>query len=667
MTGNVGTPPVLPFGSWPTPITSALVVASAVGLSEVWIDGEEVIWSEVRPADAGRVQLVRRSADGTTTELLADGRSARNAVHEYGGAAWWVREGIVWFAAWDDQRLYRLDTATAATVALTPEPALPRGDRYADGDVSPDGRWIACVREHHPPDGHGSASVRNEIVRLDAREPATPEVLVSGPDFTISPRWSRCGKRLCWIEWDHPNMPWDGARLVVRNLAGGHEQLIAGGDQESVSEPCWQADGSLTFISDRTGWWNLYRWAPGDATPSPLVEIAAEIGVPQWSLGGSRYAMLGDGRIVFARSRDGIDGLAVRSTEGTVCELDVPFSGVEMVRGFGESSIALIAGTPTEEMSVLRIDFGDGAAVRTVQALRPARDLAELGADRAYVSAPEPLQFPSEEGRDAYALFYPPVNPDCAGPQDELPPLLLLGHGGPTGSAQPLLQLAVQYWTSRGVAVVDVNYGGSAGYGRRYRELLRGRWGEVDVADCIAAARWLAEQGRCDPERLCIRGGSAGGYTTLVALAREDTPFAAGADRYGVADLEALARDTHKFESHYLDSLVGPYPQEREEYRRRSPIHHVDAFSRPLIVFQGLEDQVVPPVQSEMIVDALRAKGVPVAYIGFEGEQHGFRRAENIRRSLDAELSFYAQVLGFEPPPGEGIEPVAVDNLPSRV
>lgn len=662
------TPQTLPFGSWPTPITSELMVASAVGLSEVRIDGDEVTWSEVRPGEAGRVQLVRRSPDGTTTELLPAGRSARTGVHEYGGGAWWAREGIVWFTAWDDQRLYRLDPVSGETLALTPVPAVARGDRYADGDLTPDGRWIACVREHHPPGGRGAVDVRNEIVRVDAAAPGTPEVLVSGPDFTTSPRWSANGRWLCWIEWDHPNMPWDGTRLVVRDLTGavGEDRTIAGGQDESVSEPQWQADGSLTFISDRTGWWNLYRWTPDDGSVAPLTELAAEIGVPEWSLGDARYAVLPDGRIVFARSLRGIDGLAVRLPDGRIEDVELPFTEVETLRGMSDSSIVVVAGTPTSEVSVTRIELGPEAQVQRIEHLRPPRELSALGVAEDYISTPESLEFPSEDGETSYALFYAPHNPECAGPRNELPPLLVLSHGGPTGTARAVLQLGIQYWTSRGFAVVDVNYRGSYGYGRTYRDALHGRWGVADVADCLAAARWLGDQGRCDPERLCIRGGSAGGYTTLVALAREDTPFAAGADRYGVADLEALAKDTHKFESRYLDSLVGPYPQERELYRERSPINHVDEFSRPLIVLQGLEDEVVPPSQSEMIVAALRAKGVPVAYIGFEGEQHGFRRSENIRRALDAELSFYGQVLGFTLPPDEGIEPVSVENLPGR-
>jgi dipeptidyl aminopeptidase/acylaminoacyl peptidase len=653
----------LPYGSWPTPVTSAVVVESATGLSDVQVDGPDLIWAESRPSDGGRTQLVRQTADGAKTDLLAEGQNARTAVHEYGGGAWWVRDGVVWFAAWQDQRLYRLDLNAGEPAPITPTPETERGDRYADGDLSPDGRWIACVREHHPPDGRGAVDVRNELVRLSAHEESVPEVLVTGPDFVASPRWSPAGDRLCWIEWDHPAMPWDRTRLVVRDLAGGRDTVVAGEAGEACQAPRWQADGSLVFISDRTGWWNLYRFSPDDATVTPLVEIAADIGVPPWTFGGSRYAVLPDGRIVFARWRDGIDALAVRLPDGTVSELDLGFTSLSCVRAGGGASVVVIAATPTAEPSVSRVVLGGSDEVSSLVTLRPARNLSGLGVDARYVSAPEPIAFPSEGGRTAYGLFYAPSNPACTPPEGELPPLLIFIHGGPTAMAQPALRLALQYWTSRGFAVVDVNYAGSTGYGRAYRDALRGVWGVADVEDCMAAARWLAEQGRVDPARLCIRGGSAGGYTTLAALARTDTPFAAGADLFGIADLEVVARETHKFESRYLDSLIAPYPEGREVYRRRSPIHHVDAFTRPLIVLQGAEDPVVPPNQSEMIVQALRAKGVAVAYLLLEGEQHGFRRAENIRRALDAELSFYAQVLGFDLPAAEGIEPVAIENL----
>jgi dipeptidyl aminopeptidase/acylaminoacyl peptidase len=651
---------VLPFGSWPTPITSAVVVAQAVGLSHAKLDRDGVIWSESRPQEGGRTALVRCAADGTTTELLGPGQNARTAVHEYGGGAWWSDQGTVWFTSWEDQRIYRRDPAGGATQPLTPEPARPRGDRYADGDVSPDGQWIACVREHHPVDCPGPIDVRNEIVRLDAHRPSTPDVLVSGPDFVSNPRLNQNGSRLCWLEWDHPNMPWDGTRLMVRELDGGADTLVAGGPDESLFEPCWQADGSLTFVSDRTGWWNLYRWLPDQAEIEPLVVIEAEIGVPQWVFGISRYAPLADGSIVFARWREGFDGLAVRLPDGSVTELDLPYSAIRSVRPGGGSSVLVVGATPTEEPSLSRVRL-DGAEVCSVETIRAGRDLARLGIGPGYVSAPEPIEFPSARGRTAFAILYRPTSPDCHAPEGQLPPLLVEVHGGPTAAAEPELQLDIQYWTSRGFAFLDLNYGGSTGYGRAYRDLLRGEWGAVDVEDCIAAAKWLADRECVDPSRVCVRGGSAGGFTTLAALARAQTPFSAGADYFGVADLEAMAKETHKFESHYLDSLIGPYPQARELYRERSPIDHMDAFTRPLIVLQGLEDEVVPPNQATMIVEALRAKRVPVAYLAFEGEQHGFRREANIRRALDSELSFYAQIFGFELPSAERIDPIEIE------
>lgn len=645
-----------PYGSWSTPITSELVTAAAVRLGEVRVDGADVVWAEGRPAEGGRTQLVRRTPDGSTTDLLPDGRNARTAVHEYGGAAWWVRDGVVWFTDWADQRLYRLAPG-GEPEPITSEPATPRADRYADGDVAPDGATIVCVRERHT--GPSAADVRNEVVRLAADRPSEPEVLVTGPDFVAAPRLSPDGTRLAWLQWQHPSMPWDDTELVVRDLASGEETLVAGGPGESVLEPRWEPDGSLLFLSDRSDWWNLYRWTPG-ADIGSVVRIDAEIGEPAWVFGSARYARLDDGRIVFARWRQGRDGLAVRQADGTITDLDLPFSAIAAVRAAGPDAVVVVAGSPTAEPGVHRVVVSTAA----VETLRPPRD---LGLDQAQISVPEHIAFDSVDGsgaqRKAYAQFYPPASAEFRGPDGELPPLLVVIHGGPTSAAVPVLNVGLQYWTSRGFAVVDVNYGGSTGYGRSYRQQLEGQWGVIDVADCLAAARRLAEQGRVDGNRLCIRGGSAGGFTTLAALAREDTPFAAGADHFGVADLEALAAETHKFESRYLDRLVGPYPEARDTYVERSPIHHVDRFTRPLIVLQGAEDEVVPPNQSEMIVNALRARGTPVAYLLFEGEQHGFRRAENIRRALDAELSFYAQVLGFELPAEEGIEPVVVENL----
>lgn len=650
-TTSVGSVTIAPFGSWPTPITSELVVAAAVRFTEARVDGGDVYWSEERPTEAGRTQIVRRLADGTVTDVLPSGANARSAVHEYGGGAWWVRDGVVWFTEWTDQRLYRLAPG-GTPEALTPEPAMPRGDRFADGWVHRD--TVVCVRERH-----GGPEVRNEIVRLPAHAPGEPEVLVSGPDFVAAPRLSPDGATLCWLHWDHPSMPWDATELVVRDLVTGEETVVAGGPGESVSEPVWQPDGALWFLSDRTDWWNLYRWSPGSDIET-VVRCDAEIGVPGWRLASSRSAVLDGGAVVFARRRRGLDALAVRGSGGLIADLDLPFTSVSTVCAAGPDAAVVVAGTPTGEPGVYRVSMaGD------VETLRAPRD---LGLDPAGISVAEHLTCPAGGERVAHMLYHPPASATHTGPPGERPPLVVVIHGGPTAAAEPGFAIGTQYWTSRGFAVASVNHGGSTGYGRTFREELLGQWGVLDVADCLAAARYLAtplrgEPGRVDPDRLLIRGGSAGGYTVLCALARSDTPFAAGADHFGVADLEVLARDTHKFESRYLDRLVGPYPEARDLYVERSPIHHVAQFSRPLIVLQGAEDAVVPPEQSELIVDALRAKGVPVAYLLVDGEQHGFRRAENIRRALDAELSFYAQVLGFDLPPEEGIDPVQIENL----
>jgi dipeptidyl aminopeptidase/acylaminoacyl peptidase len=650
---SAAAPTVLPYGSWPTPITSELIVRSAAGLSTVRVDGDDVWWSEQRPNEGGRTQLVRLSPGAEPIDVLPEGWNARTAAHEYGGGAWWVRDGRVWFTNWADQCLYRLDPG-GAPVALTASPAADGGgDRWADGDLSPDGRWLLCVRERHPAGG-GSSDVVNQIVRLSAfgTGVADVEVAVTGPDFVSDPRWSPDGRGMCWLEWDHPDMPWDSTRLMVR-LGDESPFLVAGGFDESVEQPRWHSDGSLWFISDRTGWWNLYRWTAAEGV-EPMVLIEGEIGVPQWVFGQSRYAFVAGGRIAFACTRNGFDTLMVLEADGSVRSLDVPFSTIDSVVGCGEG-VAFVGASPTTEPAVVSVDM-DG----DISVLRPPRD---LGLPAELFSVPEPISFPTgppDAEVTAFGLFYPPTNPGFAGPDGSLPPLLVLIHGGPTSEASPVLRMSVQYWTSRGFAVVDVNYRGSTGFGRTYRNLLRDSWGVADVEDCEAAARWLADQGRVDPQRLCIRGGSAGGFTTLLALATGDT-FAVGASMFGVADLEALATDTHKFESRYLDRLVGPYPERRDLYVSRSPIHRLDGFDRPLIVLQGLDDPVVPPSQSEMIVAALRDRHVPVAYVPFEGEQHGFRQAATIRRALDAELSFYGQILGFELPAAEGIEPVPID------
>ncbi|MGY1753632.1 prolyl oligopeptidase family serine peptidase [Blastococcus sp. SYSU D01042] len=635
-------------GSWPTPITSELVVRAAARIGEVVVDGADVWWSESRPDEGGRSVVVRRRPDGTVTDALPAPWNARTRVHEYGGGAWTVADGTLWFTEFSDQRLYRLDAGAEAPVAVTPAPEVPSGVRYADLHVTPAG--ILAVRETHPAHG-GAADVVNEVVRVTD---GGTEVLVSGPDFVSDPRLAPDGVTLSWLQWDHPHMPWDAAQLVVR-AADGSEHVLAGGPGESVVQPTWGGDLALWWFSDRTNFWSLYRKRP-HGTAEPVVDVGADIAGPQWVFGQSRVALLADGRVVLAYGRAGHDRLAVVEADGSLREVDVPYASLRNLAAHGDG-VVCVAGGPDSEPVVLRVPL-DGTAP---EVLRPARD---LGLDPAWFSRPEHMTFPTEDAGtgigEAHALVYPPANPDAVVPDGELPPLLVLVHGGPTSAASPVLNLAVQYWTSRGFCVADVDYRGSTGYGRRYRDALQGRWGVVDLDDVVACARSLADAGRVDPARMAIRGGSAGGYTTLAALSMRPGVFTAGASHYGVADLGALAAETHKFESRYLDGLVAPWPAGAEVYAERSPINHVDALGTPLAVFQGDEDAIVPPDQAEAIVAALRAKGVPHAYLLFPGEQHGFRKAENIRAALDGELSFYAQVWGFDLPADEAVVPIAV-------
>jgi dipeptidyl aminopeptidase/acylaminoacyl peptidase len=648
-----------PYGSWPSPITAELVVRAAAGLGDVQVDPSTgaIWWSESRPEQGGRIALMRRTPDGTTSEIIPSDMSARTRVHEYGGRPWWVHDGSVWFTNWDDQRIWRLDPDRAAAPhPVTPEPPIRHAWRYADGIVSPDGRWIVCVRESHAAaDGRPYDEARNEIVTLPADGTTEPVAIVAGSDFVAAPRLDSSGTTLAWLVWDHPRMPWDGTELWIAelDLTGPlphlrSPQFVAGGPDESLVQPEWTTDGDLLVVSDRNDWWNLYRVDRRGGLVS-LAPVDADVATPMWVFGQSRYAVLDDGTIAMALASSGSDRLALL-TESGLAPVPVPFDSISAVRAV-PGGIVCIGASFTSEPAVIRIGLGPEL---DIEILRPPRD---LGLDPAWLSSPNPISFPTSGGRTAHALYYPPTNPTCEGPDEERPPLLVSIHGGPTGSARSQLVLGTQFWTSRGIGVVDVNYGGSTGYGRPFRRQLDGQWGVVDVDDCVAAAEHLVAEGLADPDRLLIHGGSAGGFTTLSALAFRET-FSAGASSYGVADLQALARDTHKFESRYLDGLIGPLPEAEAIYRERSPIHHLDGFDRPLIVFQGAEDEIVPPDQSQAIVDALAAKGVPVAYLVFDGEQHGFRQAANIRRSLEAELWFYGAMLGFEP--ADDVEPVPV-------
>ena len=673
-----------PFGSWRSPITADLVVARSVSIGEVAVGVDDVWWSESRPEEGGRVQLVRHRPGGAGIDVLPEGFSARTRVHEYGGGAWWLHGDDVVFANAADQRLYRLAAGTDHPQPLTPVPDAHHADRYADGRFTADGRWVVCVRERHVDDAPEPV---NEIVAVRVHpegEPAEPTVVVSGADFYASPRPSRDGSKLAFLRWQHPDMPWDGTELCVVHLyddraldaiVAREPIVLAGGRDESIVQPEWTMDGSLLFVSDRTDWWNLYRFEAvgiaaaidsGDSASlgaaTPLAPVDAEIGIPHWVFDNSRYAVLSDGRILVAWFKDGIDHLGVIPVGGgAMVPLDSPFTAISSVRAFGDGAVLVGASTVAEPVvAVLDVPAHpdiDGSTPVLAAPLRRARD---LGLGPEWISVPEPIVFITSGDRMAHALFYPPTNPDFVGPEDERAPLIVMTHGGPTSAARPQLNLAVQFWTSRGFGVVDVNYGGSSGFGRSYRRRLHGEWGIVDVDDAVAATRFLVGRGDADRDRLIIRGGSAGGYTTLCALTFREV-FAAGASHYGIADLEALARDTHKFEARYLDSLVGPWPERADLYAERSPINRTDELDAPLIIFQGLDDEVVPPNQAEAMVAALEAKGLPWAYVPFEGEGHGFRRAESIRRALEAEAYFYSRVLGFEL--ADDVEPVEIANL----
>jgi dipeptidyl aminopeptidase/acylaminoacyl peptidase len=604
-----------PFGSWSSPIAAAAVARAGVRLGEPAL-GEDgsAWWLERRPLERGRTALVRDGEDVLPPEF-----NVRTRVHEYGGGAWLLHGETVFFSHWDDQRLYRLDPGGS------PVPVTPEGPyRYADGRALPDGTAIVCVRETH-----GDGEPVNELVRIPADGSGLPEPIASGRDFYATPRPSPDGRALCWLCWDHPNMPWDGCELWV----GGRR--VAGGPDESIWQPEWSPSGELHWVSDRTGWWNLYSEA------GQLTDERAELGVPHWLFGGATYAFLEDGTIACLRIDRAVARLHLLR-DGRLDDVGLPYTsfGYPCLRAAGRRLI-FVAASPAQEQAVVTWTETNG-----VTELRRAGDEP---LDRALVSIPRAIEFESGNGRTAHAFYYPPASPTFEGPEDERPPLIVQIHGGPTALAAPELDAATLFWTSRGIGVVDVNYGGSTGFGREYRNLLRGAWGIVDVEDCIAAARHLAAEGEVDRDRLAIHGGSAGGYTTLCALAFHPHAFAAGASYYGVADAATLARDTHKFESRYLDRLIGPWPEARELYRERSPIHFADRIRAPVLLLQGLEDEVVPPAQAEEMAAALRSNGVPHAVLMFEGEQHGFRHAETVIRSLEAELSFYGQVLGFQP------------------
>jgi dipeptidyl aminopeptidase/acylaminoacyl peptidase len=640
-------PTVAPYGSWRSQIRIDDVVGDVVRLGEPWIDGDDIYWIEQRPTEAGRNVLVRAAGDGSTTDLTPPPFNVRTRVHEYGGGSFVAVGGAVVFSNFADNRLYRLDPGALAPVPMTPEGPW----RYADLRPDLERRRFVAVREDHQVGGEPVNTI--VTIPLDGGD---PRVLVKGSDFVSSPRVSPDGTMLAWLEWDHPDMPWDATRLHVAAFAPdgtlGEASLAAGGPDESIVQPEWSPDGTLHLISDRTGWWNLYRIVDGPRL-EPIATTEAEFADPAWVFNRSTYGFLEDGAIVAIARRAGRDHLYRIEPGRLLGELDIPFTELDALRVTSRGIVAL-AGSPGDPSVIARFD------PLTLAPAGVLRRASTVAIDPAAIAMPESIEFPTTGDRTAFALYYPPTNPAFVGPDGEKPPLVVLTHGGPTSNASSALDLTKQLLTSRGIAVVDVDYGGSTGYGRDYRRRLEGEWGVVDVDDVVAAARFLVERGDVDPDRLAIEGGSAGGYTTLAALAFRDV-FAAGISLFGVADLELLEQDTHKFESRYNTRLLGPYPEAVGLYRERSPIHAVDAISVPVLILQGLDDKVVPPEQAELIAAALADKGIPHAYIAFEGEGHGFRGAFAIRRMYEAELSFLGQVFGFEP--DDTLEPVVLPGL----
>lgn len=633
---------IAPYGTWTSPISAADTVAGLIGFAELANDGRDLYWLEMRPSEGGRQVLVHCGPSGIATDLTPPPAHPRTMVHEYGGGALTVGYGTVVYSEFADQRLYRITEGGA--VPVTPEPHRPRSVRYADGRILPDGRMV-CVRESHPEKGEAV----NELVVIDLAD-GSEQTLASGRDFYASPRPNSAGTELAWLEWDHPNMPWDATELKRATLspAGlGEPVAVAGGRDESIVQPAWDPNDRLVFISDRTGWWNLYR--EDAAVVVPLFEHDADFAEPAWLFGRTSFGFLSRGRIITGYWQDGLHHLGVLEEDGSFTALPDDLADHGRVTTDGESTVWFIAMGPTSPSTLeeYNVDTGEHRVLRS----------NPVPASPEYLSTPEIITFPTGDGEVAHGVYYPPANADFEAPEGEKPPLIVEVHGGPTSHVFPRLSAGILYWTSRGFGLVDVNYRGSTGYGRAFRNKLRENWGLVDVEDCTNAARYLAEQGLVDGERLVITGGSAGGYTTLAALAFGDV-FSAGASHFGVADIELLAAHTHKFESRYLDGMVGTDPA---VMRERSPLYSADRISVPVILFQGLEDKVVPPEQAEAIAAALHESGIPYAHVTYEGEDHGFRRAENIVHSLESELGFYGRVFGFRP--AGDIPPVPIVGL----
>ena len=629
-----------------SPISIDHLVGSSVGLSAAQIDGGYVYWLESRADERGRTSLWRRPISaGEPVEVTRPPTYVRNRVHEYGGGEYHVSGGTVVYSEFSDGRLYVIRDGGS------PKPITPEAQfRFGDIRVHPDRGLVLAIREDHSAAGEPI----NTIVALDLDGPNLDggTVLCGGADFYSTPELST-GGRLAWSEWNHPNMPWDSTTIMIGSLSGGgiiDSQAIAGGISESAVQPRWLGE-KLIFASDRTDWWNLYLWSDGQV--KPLHETDAEFCAPQWTLGQRPYAIIDNDHLLCTLNRSGDQSIEVlRISDGTLrstAGLGIAATSLD-VGGRGAAALLSFPDRPAA-LALLDLDRDTWTTVRSSYQISIPAGALSLARRVSWTS----------EGREVHGYFYPPVNAECQAPADTLPPMITLSHGGPTGFAAPDFKIGYQFWTSRGFAILDVNYGGSAGFGREYRNRLKGRWGIVDVQDCVTGTVAMAAERLADPARLAVRGGSAGGFTTLAALTTSDA-FHAGISQYGIADLEAMAKDTHKFESRYLDSLVGPYPQDRHIYFERSPINHLDQLSAPILLLQGIEDMVVPPQQAEMLADAARRKDLPVALIMFEGEGHGFRKAVTIKAAIEAQIYFLGRIFGFEP--ADAVPPIHIEHLP---
>jgi acetyl esterase/lipase len=627
---------VAPYGTWTSPVGASTVADGMLRFGAVTVDGDDMLWLEGRPHEAGRNVVVRRSAHGEIADATPPGSNVRTRVHEYGGGAYGALNGTIFYSEFSDHRIYALDSDRS------PKALTPSGDcHYADFTIDPLRRQLVCVREDRSTPGQEPV---NGLVRIPLDGPQTSgKIVASGHDFYSTPRFSPDGSRLSWICWRHPQMPWDGTELwtgaVVDDGSLRDITHMAGGDTESIFQPGWSPDGTLYFVSDRSGWWNLYRLRAGEV--EAVHPMAAEFGRPQWLLGMSTWAFADPSRLVVAYQVHGTWRLATIDAAGVIAPIPTDFEPGDNIAATTTHAV-FVGGSPRRPEAVVRLDLTTGVS----ETIRCARNDA-IAVD--YISVAEPFDFATDQADTAHAFHYAPVNPGFAATSDDRPPLIIVSHGGPTASTVTRLNPEIQYWTSRGFAVVDVNYRGSSGYGRAYRRLLDGEWGRADVDDCLNAAKHMVAIGKADPDRLLIRGRSAGAYTTLAALTFRPGFFKAGASYYGISDIAAMARDTHKFESRYIERLVGAPITDLERYRERSPVHSLDRLTCPLILFQGLEDRVVAPNQSRMMANAVAAKGLRADLLTFEGEQHGFRKAETIVRCLEAELRFYLDVFGLVP------------------